>query len=155
MRRLLLATLLFLPCALAQHIYSPPEVTSTGDAYTPYSVVFDGLFVLDVSIGDDGSISEIEPLRNPGAMLGAIESAVRTWKFQPALTGRKAQASRMTVAFIYRPGNLATFGAAPTEGFKPVIPPSHADDASRDYVPVGITSFAYPEYPVKDRKSVV
>jgi TonB family protein len=148
MRRLLLATLLFLPCALGQKAYSPPQVTSAGDAYTPYTVVFDGLFVLDVSIGDDGSISKIEALRNPGAMLDAIETAVRTWKFQPALIGRKTQASRMTVAFVYRPGNLQTFGAAPTEGFKPVMPPSRADDGTGDYVPPGITSFAYPEYPV-------
>jgi TonB family protein len=148
-RRLLLAILLFfLPCALAQQTYNPPAVTSAGDAYTPYNVVFDGLFVLDVSIADDGSIPKIEALRNPGAMLDAIETAVRTWKFQPALSGRKAQASRMTVAFVYRPGNLQTFGAAPVEGFKPVVPSSQADDTIGDYVPIGITSFAYPEYPV-------
>lgn len=148
MRRLLLVVLFFLPGTLGQETYKPPEVTSAGDAYTPYSVVFDGLFVLDVSIGDDGGISKIEGLRNPGAMLGAIEPVVRAWKFQAAIAGRKARASRMTVAFVYRPGNLPTFGAAPTEGFTPVIPSGHADDASKDFVPVGILAFAYPDYPV-------
>jgi TonB family protein len=148
MRRLLLMTLFLLPCALGQEAYKPPEVTSAGDAYTPYNVVFDGLFVLDVSIGDDGSISKIESLRNPGAMLGAIEPVVRNWKFQAALAGRKARASRITVAFVYRPGNLPTFGAAPTEGFTPVIPSAHEDDSGRGNVPVGIFAFAYPEYPV-------
>jgi TonB family protein len=148
MKRLLLVALFFLPSVLGQETYKPSEVTSAGDAYTPYNVVFDGLFVLDISIGDDGSILKIESLRNPGAMLGAIEPVVRTWKFQAALAGRKARASRMTVAFVYRPGNLPTFGAAPTEGFTPVIPSTHADDASTDYVPVGILAFAYPDYPV-------
>jgi TonB family protein len=148
MRRLLLAALFFLPCALGQQTYNPPEVTLAGDAYTPYNVVLDGLFVLDVSIGDDGSIAKIQSLRNPGAMQGAVEAAVRTWKFQAAQAGGKARASRMTVAFVYRPGTLPTFGAAPTEGFTPVIPSAHADDAGKDYVPVGILAFAYPEYPV-------
>jgi TonB family protein len=148
MRRLLLLTLFFLPCALAQQTYSPAQVTSAGDAYTPYTIVLDGLFVMDVNIGDDGSIEKIESLRNPGAMMGAAETAVRTWKFQPALAGHKARASRMTVAFVYRPGTLPTFGAAPTEGFTPVIPSAHADDASKDYAPVGILSFAYPDYPI-------
>ena len=138
----------FLPCALGQEAYKAPVVTSAGDVYTPYNVVLDGLFVLNVGIGDDGSISKIESLRNPGAMMGAVEAAVRTWKFQAALTRGKARASRMTVAFVYRPGTLPTFGAAPTEGFTPVIPAAHADDAGKDYVPVGILAFAYPEYPV-------
>lgn len=153
-RRLLLVTLFLLPCALGQETYKPSEVTSAGDAYTSYTVVFDGLFVLDVGIGDDGSISKIESLRNPGGMLGAIEPVVRTWKFQAALAGRKARASRMTVAFVYRPGNLQTFGAAPTEGFTPVIPSARADEAGKGYAPVGILAFAYPEYPINSVASV-
>ena len=67
MGRLLLATLsftvFFWPYALAQQTYSPPEVTSAGDAYTSYNIVFDGLFVLDIGVGDDGGIRRIESLR--------------------------------------------------------------------------------------------
>ncbi len=34
----------------AQETYNSPEVASAGDAYVPYQVVLDGLFVLDVSL---------------------------------------------------------------------------------------------------------
>jgi TonB family protein len=148
MRRLLLATLFFWPCVLAQQTYSPPEVTSAGDAYAPYNVILDGLFVLDVSIGDDGSIQGIEALRNPGAMLGDVKSAVQNWKFQPALESRKARACRMTVAFVYRPTNYLGFGGAQVKDFTPVIPSAPSGDGSEDSSPVGILSFAYADYPI-------
>jgi len=152
MGRLLLATLsftvFFWPYALAQQTYSPPEVTSAGDAYTSYNIVFDGLFVLDIGIGDDGGIRRIESLRNPGSMFGAAKISVRNWKFQPAFEDRKPRASRLTVAFVYRPANYSTFGAVPPKDFTPVIPSARSDDGSEDYAPVGILSFAYPDYPI-------
>jgi TonB family protein len=148
MRRPLLAAFFLWPCALAQQTYSAPEVTSAGDAYAPYNVVLDGLFVLDVGIDDDGSIQGIEALRNPGAMLGDIKSAVQNWKFKPALEGRKARASRMTVAFVYRPTNYLGFGAAAVKDFTPVIPSAQSDDGSDNSSPVGILSFAYADYPI-------
>jgi TonB family protein len=150
MRRLLPVTLFlwFWPCAFAQQTYSPPEVTWAGYAYTSYNIIFDGLFVLDIGIGDDGNIQRIEPLRNPGSMLGAAETSVRNWKFRPALEGCKPRASRMVVAFVYRPPNYATFGATPPKNFTPVIPSTHSDEDTEDYAPVGILSYAYPDYPV-------
>ena len=148
MRRLLLVTLFFWPCALAQQTYIPPEVTSAGDAYTSYNIVLDGLFVLDIGIRDDGNIRNIEALRNPGSMLGAVKTSVRNWKFEPAFEGREAKASRMTVAFVYRPANYPTFGATPPKDFTPVLPSAQSDDGTEDYAPVGICSYAYPDYPV-------
>jgi TonB family protein len=138
----------FWPTTFAQQTYTPPEVTSAGDAYTSYNVVFDGLFVLDVGLSDEGDIRRIEALRDPGSMLGAAKTSVHTWKFQPASEGSKARASRLSVAFVYRPANYPTFGAVPPKDFTPVTPSAQADDGSDDYVPVGILSFAYPDYPV-------
>jgi TonB family protein len=148
MKRLLLVTLFFWPCVMAQQTYNPPEVTSAGDAYTPYNVVFDGLFVLDVGIGDDGNVRRIEFFRSPGSMPDDAKSSVRNWKFQPAFEDHKPRASRMTVAFVYRPGNYPTFGAVPLKDFTPVVPTARSGDGSEDFVPVGILSFAYPEYPI-------
>ena len=128
--------------------YTPPEVTSAGDAYTSYNVVFDGLFVLDIGLSDEGDIRRIEALRDPGSMLGAAKTSVHTWKFQPAFEGNKPRTSRLTVAFVYRPANYSTFGAVPPKDFAAVIPPAPSDGGKHDYVPVGILSFAYPDYPV-------
>jgi TonB family protein len=152
MRVFVLATLLsaiwFWPITLAQQIYTPPEVTSAGDAYTSYNIVFDGLFVLDIGLSDEGDIRRIEALRDPGSMLGAAKTSVHTWKFQPASQDGKPRTSRMTVAFVYRPANYGTAGAVPPKDFAPVIPSAPSDGGDDDYVPVGILSFAYPDYPV-------
>ena len=126
------------PSTFAQQTYKPPEVTSAGDAYTSYNIVFDGLFALDIGLSDEGDIRRIEALRDPGPMLDVAKTSVHTWKFQPASEGRKPRASRLTVALVYRPANYPTFGAVPPKDFAPVIPSAHADDGSEDYIPVGI-----------------
>jgi hypothetical protein len=50
----------------------------------PYQVVVDGLFVLDVSLNDDGTVERIDALRNPRAMPGDAKTSISGWKFRPA-----------------------------------------------------------------------
>jgi TonB family protein len=142
----LFSVIVLWPSVFAQQTFDPPKVTSAGDAYVPYQVVMDGLFVLDVRLNDDGEIRRIEALRDPGAMLGAAKTSVHAWKFQPAYEDGKPTVSRQTVAFLYRPANQGNAVAVPPMDFVPVIPSDQSDDG--DYVPVGISSFAYPDYPV-------
>jgi TonB family protein len=127
----------------AQEIYKSPEVASAGDAYVPYQVVLDGLFVLDVFLDGEGAVQGIDALRDPGAMLGAAKTAVRQWKFQSASREGRSAPSRMTVSFLYRPPNYGNAAAVPPKQFSPVVPTEH-----NNYVPIGVLSFAYPAYPV-------
>jgi TonB family protein len=122
-------------------------VTSAGDVYAPFQIVTDGFFVLDVRLNGDGAIQRIEALRDPGFMLGAAMTSVRGWKFHPASEDGKPKASRLTEAFLYRPTSYTGIRAVPPKDFIPVIPRDQSDDRS-EYVPVGILSFAYPDYPV-------
>jgi TonB family protein len=151
MKRLLLAILpsviCLWPTTSAQQTYAPPEVISAGDAYAPYQILTDGLFVLDVRLNEDGAIQRIEALRDPGSMLGAAKTSLRGWKFQPASEDGKPKASRLTVAFLYRPTSYIGVRPVPPKDFVPVIPHDQSDEGS-EYVPVGILSFAYPDYPV-------
>jgi TonB family protein len=142
------STICFWPFSLAQQTYTPLEVTEAGDAYTSYNIVFDGLFILDIGVNDTGKIERIETVRNPGSMPGAVKTRVHNWKFQPASEGSKARASRLTVAFVFRPANYPSFGAVPLKDFKPVIPSAWPGEGSDEYIPVGILSFAYPDYPI-------
>jgi TonB family protein len=133
----------------AQQAYEPSEVTSAGDAYAPYQVLFDGLFVLDVFLDRDGDVQRINALRDPGSMLGAAKKSVQMWKFQPASKEGKSAPSRMTVSFVYRPPNYGIAAPVPPKGFSPVLPPDHSDPSVHcNYVPAGVLSFSYPEYPV-------
>jgi len=116
--------------------------------YVPYQVVVDGLFVLDVSLDDDGTIQKVDALRNPCAMVGAAKTSVHGWTFKPASKDGKPAPSRMTVSFVYRPANNGIAAAAPPQAFSPVLPPDRSESTAHgNYVPVGVLSFAYPEYP--------
>jgi TonB family protein len=145
---LMLSALICLwPSTVAKEAYAPPDVTSAGDAYVPYQIVTDGLFVLDVGLSDQGEIQRIEALRDPGSMLDAAKTSVRAWKFLPASEGGKPRASRLTVAFLYRPTSYNGIRPVPPKDFVPVIPPDQSDNGSGD-VPVGVLWFEYPDYPV-------
>jgi outer membrane biosynthesis protein TonB len=81
-------------------------------------------------------------------MLGAAKNSVRSWKFHAASRDGKPESSRVTVSFVYRPPNYGNAAAVPPKDFSPVIPPNVSDSRERDaYVPVGILSFDYPDYP--------
>lgn len=153
MKRSLVIGVVLLVCVVrpnsAQQIYEPSEVTSAGDAYAPYQVLFDGLFIVDVFLDRDGEVQRINALRDPGSMLGAAKKSVQKWKFQPASKEGKSAPSRMTMSFVYRPPNYGIAAPVPPKGFSPVLPPDHSDPSVHcTYVPVGVLSFSYPEYPV-------
>jgi periplasmic protein TonB len=133
----------------AQQQFNSPEVASAGDAYAPYQIVLDGLFVFDLALDPDGAIQKIVPLRNPGAMLGAAETSLRGWTFKPASREGKPVASRFTAIFVYRPASNGVAAAFPPAKFSPVLPPDpQANSSHGNYVPVGVLSFVYPDYPV-------
>jgi len=132
--------------AVAHASFTPPNVTFVTDAYLPYEVVFDGLVVLDVSLDKRGDVIGTQALRDPGSMVPAAVTSVRTWKVKPGLLGNSAIPSEMTAVFVYRPRPNGPAAALPPKDFKPVLPHSHTDETI-DYVPAGIVSFAYPDYP--------
>ena len=139
----------FCSSAFGQKPCEPPKVLSADDAYVPYTVVNDGFFVLDVSLTGEGKVERVDTLRDPGAMFAAAKTSVNSWKFQPASQDGKVVASRLTAVFVYRPPNFGIVAAVPPKDFVPVIPPTQTDaDGKSDYVPVGVVSFDYPEYPV-------
>jgi len=135
---------------------NPPEVISATDAYLPYQIMFDGFVVLDVSLDAKGNVTGVTALRDPGSLVPAATTSVRTWKFRPASAGRDPRSSEMTVAFVYRPPNGGPAQTVPPKNFQPVLP-GPPTDGGLDYVPPGIISVTYPDYPVDSvaRGSVV
>jgi TonB family protein len=79
-------------------------------------------------------------------MVGAAKTSVNAWKFQPAAVDGKPRASRLTVVFLYRPADYGHAAVLPPKDFIPVIPRDQT--VGDEYVPVGLLSFDYPNYPV-------
>jgi TonB family protein len=132
--------------AVAQAVFKAPHVTSVTDAYVPYEIVFDGFVVLDVSLDERGEVIGTEAIRDPGAIVPAAVTSVQTWKVKPAILGTSAIPSEMTAVFVYRPRPNGPAEALPPKDFKPVLAHPHADQ-TKDYVPAGVVSFTYPDYP--------
>jgi TonB family protein len=143
-----LLTVCIVTAVFAQAHFQPPAVTSVTDAYVPYQVVFDGFLVLNVCLDRDGKITDIEALRDPGAMLRATVTSIRTWKVRPGMLATAAISSEITAVFVYRPANNGPASLLPPKDFTSSLPhqPEQAN-TSLGYVPAGIVSVAYPDYP--------
>jgi hypothetical protein len=122
----------------------PASLVTVTDAYLPYQVVLDGFVILGVSLDSRATVTAIHVLRDPGSMVSAATSSVRTWTFAPALEDNKAQASEITVVFVYRPADYGGAKAVLPRPFVPVLPTLKHDAQA----PAGILSVAYPAYPV-------
>lgn len=133
----------------AQVSFKPAQVASVADAYLPYEVVYDGFVVLEVFLDKDGTLVETKTLRDPGAMTPAALASVNAWKFHPASGGDRTLPSAATVVFVYRPRDNGPAPVLAPKNFKPVLPDAQVHtDGGRDYIPPGVVSVAYPDYPV-------
>ena len=126
---------------LAQSPYRPAAIVSAGELQLPANSIASGIAVLDLSLDATGALSSVTVLRDLPPLTAAAQSAVASWKFQPSAPGSDAQPSDLLVAFVLPPN--VSFPTYPK--FAPLVP--KARSRSR-YVPPGIASVTYAQYPV-------
>lgn len=89
--------------AVSQGIVAATLVQRVNPTYPPQarSHGIDGDVVLDVTIGDDGSVHKVAVVSGPGILTNAAVTAVRQWRFSPALLNGKPLEiqKRVTIAF--------------------------------------------------------
>ena len=86
--------------------YDPPAVLSTVDAVYPVQSVATGTVVLEVSLDDNGKITEVKVVRGIASLTEPAEHSVRQWKFQPAKLDGKPVPSKIVAAFSFVPPNV-------------------------------------------------
>jgi TonB family protein len=62
-----------------------------------------GVIVLDVIVGRDGSVVQTRPLNGPEVLASAATEALRWWKFQPYRVNGAAMVVETTVAVEFKP----------------------------------------------------
>lgn len=62
----------------------------------------DGDVVLDVTIGDDGSVHKVAVVSGPGILTNAAVTAVRQWRFSPALLNGKPLEIQKRVTIVFK-----------------------------------------------------
>jgi len=142
-----LAIVMLACCAmlsLAQAIFKPAEVTSAPDIPYPIQSIADGVVVIDISLDATGAIIGTNVVRDVPSLTSAATSSIPSWKFSPALFHGRPVPSVIRIAVVFRPRSYLAAGPA----FTPV-PSQDPPDLTRlgDALP-GITSAAYPQYPV-------
>src|SRR6266404_3328487 len=144
-----LVILLLASCAihsLAQAPFKPAEVISAGDIPYPIQSIADGVVVLDVSLDEKGAITKSSVMRDIPSLTSAPTSSVQSWKFSPASMRGKPEESFIRVAVVFRP--RAYFAAGPS--FTPILSEGKSNRADHTYIPPGIVSVSYPQYPIND-----
>jgi outer membrane biosynthesis protein TonB len=130
--------------SFAQAPFKPPEVISASDILFPIQSIADGVVVLDASLDDKGAITGITVVRDVPSLTSPAISAIRTWKFSPATRPGKPEPSTMRVAVVFRPRSY--FAADPS--FTPIYSAGDTNRVNQSYVPPGLVSVTYPQYPI-------
>ena len=114
----------------AQQAFSPAQLQTGTVPPLPALAVGGGQVLLEVSVGTDGRVTDVKPLRTTPPFTEMLTQAVRGWRFRPAedvdssrpgdtRSGPPAPvASKVLVAGVFRPPALSmpTLGEAPKEG---------------------------------------
>jgi Gram-negative bacterial TonB protein C-terminal len=130
--------------SFAQAPFKPPEVTSASDIPFPIQSIADGVVVLDASLDDKGAITGTTVVRDIPSLTSPAISAIRTWKFSPATGLGKPEPSTMRVAVVFRPRSYLAAGPS----FTPIFLEGNPNRAGQSYIPPGIASVTYPQYPI-------
>jgi outer membrane biosynthesis protein TonB len=129
---------------LAQAPFKPAEVISVTDITYPIQSIADGVVVVDVSLDHKGAITGTSVVRDIPSLTSAATSSIQSWKFSPASILGKPVPSIMRVAVVFRPRSY--WAAGPD--FTPISSNEDPDRADLGYVPPGIISATYPQYPI-------
>ena len=111
----------------AQEPFSPAQLQAGGVPALPVMAVGGGQVLLELSIGADGRVADVKPLRSTPPFTDLLTETVRAWRFRPAEdTGdsnnragsRGPVASKVLVAGLFRPPtlNAPTIGEPLKEG---------------------------------------
>ena len=119
--------------------FKAAEVASAADVVYPLQTTADGIVVFNVSVGREGGIRGIKALSDIPPLTAAAQSSLQSWKFKPALLNGSGENSQMLVAFAFR--------HAIKEWNPPSFSPVFASQEQAAYVPSGIFSAAYCDYP--------
>ena len=123
----LLAIACFAVSLSAQEPFSPAQLQTGAAPALPVMAVGGGQVLLELSIGADGRVSDVKPLRTTPPFTDLLTESVRAWRFRPAedadgstsrAGSRGPVASKVLVAGLFRPPalNMPTIGEPPKDG---------------------------------------
>jgi len=117
-----ISLLLFASALSAQEPFTAAQLQVGAVPELPVLAVGGGEVLLEVSVGIDGDVTDVKPLRTTPPFTEMLTQTVRAWRFSPAQDSSRSVESKVLVAALFRPPALTgpTLGEPP----KQVAPPS-------------------------------
>ena len=81
--------------------FQPPQVISAVEPYYPANAVSGGTVVLNVTVGSNGEIEDVQVLKAAGGFTQQAMGTVRKWKFRPAQFNGKQVTASISVVFSF------------------------------------------------------
>jgi TonB family protein len=81
--------------------YAPAQITAASFATYPVASLTSGAVVLDVTVGNSGSVTKIHAVRAVKPLTQQAIKAVRSWSFSPATFQGTPIASHAVIAFVF------------------------------------------------------
>jgi Gram-negative bacterial TonB protein C-terminal len=119
--------------------FKPAGVISASDVQYPIQTTAEGIVIFNLSLDERGKITGKSVLTGVPPLTGVARESLRSWEFSPAGWNGAHQASHMLVAFVFRHA-VKMWNPPP---FTAVFAPKEQSG----YIPPGIFSVAYSEYP--------
>jgi TonB family protein len=133
-------------------LFRGPEVSEAGDLANSAFVGGVGIAVLEPVIGEQGNVESVKLIRSTPGLESWAVSAVKAWKFRPAVIDGKPSRSRTTVVAVFNRG----YNVPPAFSLPPLAEHQGVEDRQKndddtnlpDFSPALPTDVVIPEYPV-------
>ena len=142
-----LVTVVLATTISAQPAYTPARYSSGQAPALPVLAVGGGQAFVEVTVGPDGGVAKVTPLRSTPPFTQALAESVKGWRFTAATEtiagadgkpeGPKPAASKVLVAGLFRAPSILT----PTHGERPATVASASADVA---FPTSVREPAYP-----------
>jgi TonB family protein len=121
--------------------YIAAKLSQAGSIAYPMNVRQPGFVSVNVNVGSDGSVQQFNVVRDVPPLTNAVQSALVSWQFTPAMLKGQAVSGIVPVDVAFNPYNPSGVGL-PGESLQ-----SSAAAASGDYQPAVCQNANYANYP--------
>lgn len=121
--------------------YIAAKLSQAGSIVYPMNAQQPGFVSLNVNVASDGSVQQVNVVRDVPPLTNAVQSALASWQFTSATLKGQAVSGIVPVDVAFNPYNPSGVGL-PGESL-----PSSAGAASGDYQPAICQNASYANYP--------
>ena len=126
-----------------------PGISTAGNIAYPTNAMTPGIVTLMANLDKSGNVQNLDVLRDLPSLTSVASTAVKDWRFKPALLDGQAVPSVLPVSVVFNPFNPGGVGySSQTIAISQATP-----GATAEYLPPQITAASFATYPLSSVSS--